>query len=74
MSGQSSLFGDDPAASWNLNRLDTILNVIDLPGVTRAMLYFGMWRTMFAFHTVCHPRLWVLAWAELGPKGPSAGD
>lgn len=49
---QSSLFGDDPALSWNLNKLDTILKRIDLPGVTRAMLYFGMWRAMFAFHTV----------------------
>ncbi|GAB9463597.1 hypothetical protein Gpo141_00001051 [Globisporangium polare] len=47
----SSLFGDDPVLSWNLNKLDTILKRIDLPGVTRAMLYFGMWRAMFAFHT-----------------------
>lgn len=56
---QSSLFGDDPVLSWNLNKLDTILKRIDLPGVTRAMLYFGMWRAMFAFHTVrnSYPRL-----------------
>jgi [histone H3]-trimethyl-L-lysine9/36 demethylase len=47
----NSLFGDAEAMSWNLNRLDTILRRIDLPGVTRSMLYFGMWRAMFAFHT-----------------------
>ncbi|KAF1334192.1 DNA damage-responsive repressor gis1/rph1, jumonji superfamily, partial [Globisporangium splendens] len=46
-----SLFGDNDALSWNVNKLDTILRRIDLPGVTRAMLYFGMWRAMFAFHT-----------------------
>uniref|UniRef100_A0AAV1TJC6 [Histone H3]-trimethyl-L-lysine(9) demethylase n=1 Tax=Peronospora matthiolae TaxID=2874970 RepID=A0AAV1TJC6_9STRA len=46
-----SLFGDANALSWNLNDLNTILRKIDLPGVTRAMLYFGMWRAMFAFHT-----------------------
>ncbi|GLD95233.1 hypothetical protein PINS_up003875 [Pythium insidiosum] len=46
-----SLFGDDDALSWNLSRLDTILQRIDLPGITRPMLYFGMWRAMFAFHT-----------------------
>ena len=44
--------------SWNLNGLNTILRKIDLPGVTQAMLYFGMWRAMFAFHTV--------HWYEIG--------
>jgi len=48
----ASLFGDADAMSWNLNDLNTILRKIDLPGVTRSMLYFGMWRAMFAFHTV----------------------
>ncbi|POM59078.1 Hypothetical protein PHPALM_36182, partial [Phytophthora palmivora] len=47
----SSLFGDADALSWNLNDLNTILRKIDLPGVTQSMLYFGMWRAMFAFHT-----------------------
>ncbi|KAI9912774.1 hypothetical protein PsorP6_005108 [Peronosclerospora sorghi] len=46
-----SLFGDVNAWSWNLNNLNTILRNIDLPGVTQAMMYFGMWRAMFAFHT-----------------------
>ncbi|OQR81432.1 lysine-specific demethylase 4C, partial [Thraustotheca clavata] len=45
-----SLFGNHPA-SWNVNNLDTILRSVDLPGVTQAMLYFGMWRAMFAMHT-----------------------
>ncbi|KAE9024649.1 hypothetical protein PF005_g4154 [Phytophthora fragariae] len=47
----TSLFGDADALSWNLNDLNTILRKIDLPGVTQSMLYFGMWRAMFAFHT-----------------------
>ena len=46
-----SLFGEDEACSWNVNKLDTILKSIDLPGVTQAMMYFGMWRAMFAIHT-----------------------
>ncbi|KAG7400825.1 Lysine-specific demethylase 4B [Phytophthora boehmeriae] len=47
----ASLFGDADALSWNLGNLNSILRKIDLPGVTRPMLYFGMWRAMFAFHT-----------------------
>ncbi|RHY97920.1 hypothetical protein DYB37_010907 [Aphanomyces astaci] len=36
---------DDPA-------LDSILRTwVDLPGITQAMLYFGMWSAMFALHT-----------------------
>jgi [histone H3]-trimethyl-L-lysine9/36 demethylase len=48
-----SLFGDDEASSWNVNHLDTPLQLIgnDLPGVSNSMLYFGSWRAMFAFHT-----------------------
>ena len=48
-----SLFGDDPASSWNVNNLDSPLQLLgnDLPGVSNAMLYFGSWRAMFAFHT-----------------------
>jgi [histone H3]-trimethyl-L-lysine9/36 demethylase len=48
-----SLFGTDHASSWNVNHLDTPLKIIgkNLPGVSNAMLYFGCWRAMFAFHT-----------------------
>ncbi|ETV70926.1 hypothetical protein, variant [Aphanomyces astaci] len=47
-----SLFGDSPAMSWNVNNLDSILRTwVDLPGITQAMLYFGMWSAMFALHT-----------------------
>jgi hypothetical protein len=49
---QGSLFGDQEACGWNLNHLDTFLQrtVGAMPGITRAMLYFGSWRAMFAFH------------------------
>lgn len=58
---QGSLFGDADALSWNLSDLKSILRLIDLPGVTRPMLYFGMWRAMFAFHTVSrHSRSGIL--------------
>jgi jumonji domain-containing protein 2 len=47
-----SLFGDLPASSWNLNRLDTLLQLTakNIPGITTSMLYIGMWRAMFAWH------------------------
>ncbi|DBA03507.1 TPA: hypothetical protein N0F65_011408 [Lagenidium giganteum] len=45
-----SLFPTHDACAWNLNSLNTILRRIDLAGITRPMLYFGMWRAMFAFH------------------------
>jgi len=48
-----SLFRPEDNQAWNVNKLDTILRRVDLPGVTKAMMYFGMWRAMFAFHTVC---------------------
>mmetsp|Transcript_15276 Transcript_15276/g.27466 ORF Transcript_15276/g.27466 Transcript_15276/m.27466 type:complete len:540 (-) Transcript_15276:523-2142(-) len=46
-----SLF-DESQDSWNCNKLGTLLDLIrdDLPGVTLPMLYFGMWRSMFAWH------------------------
>lgn len=31
--------------------LDTILRPVDLPGITKSMLYFGMWKAMFCIHT-----------------------
>ena len=46
-----SLFGHNDACSWNLSHLDTILKSVHLPGITQPMLYFGMWRAMFAIHT-----------------------
>jgi hypothetical protein len=46
----------DPANSagtWNIDKLDTELAVVGsaLPGVTKSMLYVGMWQALFAFHT-----------------------
>jgi [histone H3]-trimethyl-L-lysine9/36 demethylase len=49
---QGSLFAD-AAGGWNLNNLQNFLVDLvgpDMPGVTQAMLYFGTWRSMFAFH------------------------
>ncbi|XP_072030624.1 LOW QUALITY PROTEIN: lysine-specific demethylase 4C-like [Amphiura filiformis] len=42
---------------WNINRLGTVLDVIEeeqgvkIEGVNTAYLYFGMWKTTFAWHT-----------------------
>ena len=47
-----SLF--DPELNvWNLNRLPSILRVLNtpIPGVTNSYLYFGMWKSLFAAHT-----------------------
>mmetsp|Transcript_22092 Transcript_22092/g.54079 ORF Transcript_22092/g.54079 Transcript_22092/m.54079 type:complete len:506 (+) Transcript_22092:269-1786(+) len=46
-----SLF-DEKQESWNCSKLGTILDLVksDLPGVTLPMLYFGMWKAMFAWH------------------------
>lgn len=48
----------DGGGAWNVDRLDSMLQLLrdenngeDLPGVTRSMLYVGMWKAMFAFHT-----------------------
>lgn len=48
-----SLFQDKDACGWNLNRLDSILTDIGavIPGVNCGYLYFGCWRSMFAYHT-----------------------
>jgi len=37
---------------WNCTKLGTMLDLIaeNLPGVTRPMLYFGMWKSMFPWH------------------------
>ncbi len=50
---QGSLMGDGDCSGWHLDRLDTILSQCAgkaLGGITRAMLYFGSWRAMFAWH------------------------
>jgi len=72
---QGSLFGDADALSWNLSDLKSMLRLIDLPGVTRPMLYFGMWRAMFAFHTVsrhtCFAAAALTHWnGDAGGHGP----
>jgi len=37
-----TLFGSQAASGWNLDRLDTELQLLgDIPGITRSMLYFG---------------------------------
>ncbi|EFJ44031.1 Jumonji domain-containing protein [Volvox carteri f. nagariensis] len=53
-----SLFDPDcEARGWNLRRLDTVLTrVLDaagqsVPGVSEPYLYFGTWRSTFAWHT-----------------------
>lgn len=48
-----TLFGEDCHHSWNLSNLDSTLRLLGyaIPGVTSSMLYVGMWRSMFAFHT-----------------------
>lgn len=46
-----------PLQSWNINRLGTILDYVNkdyniqIDGVNTAYLYFGMWKTTFAWHT-----------------------
>ncbi|GLV37006.1 Lysine demethylase 4B [Carabus blaptoides fortunei] len=48
----------DPAVKeWNINHLGTILDLVNedygisIEGVNTAYLYFGMWKTTFAWHT-----------------------
>lgn len=59
---EGTLFNkDDDCHGWNLNSLDTCLNVlradaidgdkdgvVSLPGVTSSYIYFGMWASTFA--------------------------
>ncbi|KAK9372763.1 JmjC domain, hydroxylase-domain-containing protein [Lipomyces chichibuensis] len=46
-----SLF-TDATQVWNVANLDNVLNDLgmDLPGVNTAYLYFGMWKSTFAWH------------------------
>ncbi|XP_077105300.1 lysine-specific demethylase 4C isoform X1 [Ranitomeya variabilis] len=48
---------DEEIDEWNISRLNTILDVvgeecgISIEGVNTPYLYFGMWKTTFAWHT-----------------------
>ncbi|XP_055531685.1 probable lysine-specific demethylase 4A [Wyeomyia smithii] len=48
---------DSDVKVWNINRLGTILDYVNadynisIAGVNTAYLYFGMWKTTFAWHT-----------------------
>ncbi|XP_078573890.1 lysine-specific demethylase 4C-like isoform X2 [Branchiostoma floridae x Branchiostoma japonicum] len=48
---------DPGVKEWNINSLNTILDLINedygikIEGVNTAYLYFGMWKTTFAWHT-----------------------
>ncbi|TDG43300.1 hypothetical protein AWZ03_010272 [Drosophila navojoa] len=48
---------DSDQDSWNINRLGSILDFVNkdyniqIDGVNTAYLYFGMWKTTFAWHT-----------------------
>eukprot|EP00242_Pyramimonas_sp_CCMP2087_P000247 CAMPEP_0198229740 /NCGR_PEP_ID=MMETSP1445-20131203/114280_1 /TAXON_ID=36898 /ORGANISM="Pyramimonas sp., Strain CCMP2087" /LENGTH=830 /DNA_ID=CAMNT_0043910213 /DNA_START=305 /DNA_END=2798 /DNA_ORIENTATION=+ len=53
---EGSLF-DEKCNGWNVRKLNTVLsrtlesNGLSLPGVTTPYLYWGMWRSAFAWHT-----------------------
>ncbi|KAJ1525297.1 hypothetical protein ONE63_010119 [Megalurothrips usitatus] len=53
----SGTLTDPDITVWNINKLGTILDCvsdeykISIEGVTTAYLYFGMWKTTFAWHT-----------------------
>ncbi|GLH09727.1 Probable lysine-specific demethylase 4B [Gryllus bimaculatus] len=48
---------DDSLTAWNINSLGSILDYVNedygvsIAGVNTAYLYFGMWKTTFAWHT-----------------------
>ncbi len=48
---------DKDVQTWNINHLNTILDLVasernvKILGVNTAYLYFGMWKTSFAWHT-----------------------
>lgn len=43
---------DEDVQEWNVSKLPSILHVLGrtYPGVTEPFLYFGTWRSMFAWH------------------------
>lgn len=46
-----TLFKNDEGGSWNINKLDSIVNLLGpVPGVSSPYLYVGTWRSMFAYH------------------------
>ncbi|KAL4236108.1 Lysine-specific demethylase 4B [Mactra antiquata] len=53
----SGTLTDEDQKSWNINKLGSILDFvgsdygIKIEGVNTAYLYFGMWKTTFAWHT-----------------------
>ncbi|XP_039286699.1 lysine-specific demethylase 4C-like isoform X2 [Nilaparvata lugens] len=53
----SGTLTDKDVDVWNINRLGTILDYVNedygisIEGVNTAYLYFGMWKTTFAWHT-----------------------
>eukprot|EP00102_Acyrthosiphon_pisum_P023983 XP_016661193.1 PREDICTED: probable lysine-specific demethylase 4B [Acyrthosiphon pisum] len=48
---------DEDVGVWNINKLGTILDYVNedygvrIEGVNTAYLYFGMWKSLFAWHT-----------------------
>lgn len=65
MTEHAAIYGADVCGSisdpdlsiWNINKLNTILDYVSkdynmsIDGVTTAYLYYGMWKTTFAWHT-----------------------
>uniref|UniRef100_A0A8C4GY29 [histone H3]-trimethyl-L-lysine(9) demethylase n=1 Tax=Dicentrarchus labrax TaxID=13489 RepID=A0A8C4GY29_DICLA len=51
------LYGADDVTEWNIGRLNTILDTVEtesgikIKGVNTPYLYFGMWKSAFAWHT-----------------------
>ncbi len=44
---------DDTAGSWNLNKLDSVLNQaidVNVKGVTSSYCYIGSWKALFCWH------------------------
>ena len=57
MSPNSKSKSKIPTSGWDVSRLDSLLSRtlreknITLSGVNSSYLYFGMWRSLFAWHT-----------------------
>jgi hypothetical protein len=49
---QGSLFANNPSNTWNISRLDNLMNRYPqpMPGVNLPYLYFGMYKATFAWH------------------------
>eukprot|EP00073_Rattus_norvegicus_P049496 XP_017451811.1 PREDICTED: lysine-specific demethylase 4B isoform X6 [Rattus norvegicus] len=82
---------DDDVAQWNIGNLRSILDMVErecgtiIEGVNTPYLYFGMWKTTFAWHTedmdlysinylhFGEPKSWASCfcwWYDLLPQGP----